>query len=93
MALHLLFAPERLSSCIASCHQSDAVLIMTESFNEEAIKTLMSESPCPLYQLYQRTDTPGLIDSDPSELTRVSDAQWVELTAQHQQIISWHGRG
>ena len=90
MALHLLFAPERLSSCIASCHQSDAVLIMTESFNEEAIETLMSESPCPLYQL---TDTLGPIDSDPSELPRINDARWVELTAQHQQIISWHGRG
>ena len=90
MALHLLFTPERLSSCVAACHQSDAVLIMTEDFSEEAIEILMSESPCPLYQL---TNTPDPIDSDPSQLMRISDAQWVELTTQHQQIISWHGRG
>ena len=90
MALHLLFTREHLSSCIAACRQSDAVLVMTEGFGEEAIEALVSESPCPLYQL---TQTPDPIDSDPSGLQPVSDAQWVELTTQHQQIISWHGRG
>ena len=90
MALHLLFTPERLVSCIAACCQSDAVLVMTEGFGEEAIEALMSESPCPLYQL---TETPDPIDSDTSGPRPISDAQWVELTTQHQQIISWHGRG
>ena len=90
MALHLLFTPERLVSCIAACRQSDAVLVMTEGFGEEAIEALMSKSPCPLYQL---AETPDPIDSDPSQLPRISYAQWVELTTQHQQIISWHGRG
>lgn len=90
MALHLLFTPERLSSCIAACREFDAVLVMTEGFGKEAIEALISESPCPLYQL---TKTPDPIDSDPSSLRALSDAQWVELTTQHQQIISWHGRG
>jgi sulfur transfer complex TusBCD TusB component (DsrH family) len=90
MALHLLFTPERLSSCIAACRQSDAVLIMTEGFGEEAIEALMNKSPCPLYQL---TQTPDPIYSEPSGLRPISEAQWVELTTQHQQIISWHGRG
>jgi len=89
MALHLLFTPERLVSCTAACQQSDAVLIMTEGFTEEAIEALMNMSPCPLYQL---TNTPDSTDSELSGLLRISDAQWVELTIQHQQIISWYGR-
>ena len=92
MALHLLYTSRRLSSCIAACHEDDAILIMSPIFDVAANQTLLDEIPCPLFQLEDNAEFTAAEDAASSQLKRINDAEWVELTTQHQQIIAWHGQ-
>jgi len=92
MALHLLYTSRRLSSCVAACHEGDAILIMSTSFDVAANQALLDQIPCPLFQLEGYADVTAAGDVASSQLKRINDAEWVELTTQHQQIIAWHGQ-
>ena len=92
MALHLLYTSRRLSSCIAACHEDDAILIMSPIFDVAANQSLLDQIPCPLFQLEGNVEFTTAEDAASSQLKRINDAEWVELTTQHQQIIAWHGQ-
>ena len=92
MALHLLYTSQRLSSCVAACHEDDAILIMSTSFDVAANQALLNQIPCPLFQLNGYGDVTAEGDVASSQLKRINDTEWVELTTQHQQIIAWHGQ-
>ena len=92
MALHLLYASQRLSSCVAACREDDAILIMSSSFDVAANQALLNQISCPLFQLKGHADVTAAGDVASSQLKRINDAEWVELTTQHQQIIAWHGQ-
>lgn len=92
MALHLLYASQRLSSCVAACREDDAILVMSSSFDVVANQALLNQIPCPLFQLNGYADVTAAGDVTSSQLQRINDAEWVELTTQHQQIIAWHGQ-
>ena len=92
MALHLLYTSQRLSSCVAACHEGDAILIMSPSFDVAANEALLNQIPCPLFQLEDNAEFTAARDTASPRLKRINDAEWVELTTQHQQIIAWHGQ-
>ena len=92
MALHLLYTSQHLSSCVAACHEDDAILIMSTSFDVAANRALLNQIPCPLFQLNGYGDVTAKGDVASSQLKRINDTEWVELTTQHQQIIAWHGQ-
>ena len=92
MALHLLYTSRRLSSCIAACHEDDAILIMSPIFDVAANQALLDQIPCPLFQLEGNAEFTAAEDAASSQLKRINAAEWVELTTQHQQIIAWHGQ-
>ena len=92
MALHLLYTSRRLSSCIAACREDDAILIMSPIFDVAANQALLDQIPCPLFQLDGNEEVTAAGGAASSQLKRINDAEWVELTTQHQQIIAWHGQ-
>lgn len=90
MALHVLHEPHRVTQLAAAIDEHDAVLLVDGALQRylrsglEAIANL----PCPAYAL-----TSELVRNEsepaPQGVTELSFADWVDLTCQHAQFVTW----
>jgi len=90
MALHVLHEPNRLRQLAAAVDEHDAVLLVDDALQRYLVSgpEEIANLPCPAFAL-----TTELASQEPEPaprgITELSFADWVDLTCQHAQFVTW----
>ena len=88
MALHVLHQPNRLGQLTTAIDEHDAVLLVDDALQQYLVSgpEAVANLPCPAYAL-----TTELASHEPAPrgITDLSFADWVDLTCQHAQFVTW----
>jgi sulfur transfer complex TusBCD TusB component (DsrH family) len=88
MALHVLHEPNRLRQLAAAIDEHDAVLLVDGALQRYLVSgpEAIANLPCPAYALATELASH---EPEPRGITELSFADWVDLTSQHAQFVTW----
>ncbi len=89
MTLHLISSArtEKIAECLSHCTAADAIVTMNTT-TSELIDTLLTDQPATKTSVYRliQEDNPT---ADAQISSTINMAELVELTVQHNPIVSW----
>jgi len=90
MALHVLHQPDRLTQLAAAIDEHDAVLLVDDALQRYLVSEpeTIANLPCPAYGLATELASHEP-EPSPRGITELSFADWVDLTCQHAQFVTW----
>ncbi|MEK9543598.1 MAG: hypothetical protein VW016_08965 [Luminiphilus sp.] len=88
MALHVLHQPSRLGQLATTADGHDAVLLVDDALQQYLVSgpDTIANLPCPAYALATELASH---EPEPRGITELSFADWVDLTCQHAQFVTW----
>ncbi|MAZ87922.1 MAG: hypothetical protein CL693_09770 [Cellvibrionaceae bacterium] len=93
MPLHLITTqqPQQLKDCLSNCNCGDAIVLMSEAaaLAASAIITTSKLSNIEIYQLEKEEELTPTRDRHRGISRKIDMAELVNLTTQHNPIVSW----
>ena len=88
MALHVLHQSDRLTQLAAAIDEHDAVLLVDDALQRYLVSgpETIANLPCPAYAVATELASH---EPEPRGITELSFADWVDLTSQHAQFVTW----
>ena len=88
MALHVLHQPNRLRQLATAIDEDDAVLLVDDALQRYLVSgpETIANLPCPAYAVATELASH---EPEPRGITELSFADWVDLTSQHAQFVTW----
>ena len=88
MALHVLHQANRLGQLATAIAEHVAVLLVDDALQQYLVSgpETIANLPCPAYALATELASH---EPEPRGITELSFADWVDLTCQHAQFVTW----